>query len=186
MDIALPQPLASFPKEAGSWTTAQEGYVDEEVQAVLKADDVLSRDYSNGAAVRANLFIAYFRSQRDGRAPHSPKNCLPGSGWTPSDAGTVTVRLPDGELIEVNRYLVSKGDNWSMVYYWYQSRNRVVASEYWAKFYLVADSLRHHRTETSIVRVVIPMQAGQAAQADQAAVAFIQSMFPLLRQRLPS
>ena len=28
----------------------------------------------------ANLFIAFFPSQRQGDTIHSPKNCLPGSG----------------------------------------------------------------------------------------------------------
>ena len=41
----------------------------------------------------ANLFVAYFQSQRAGQTPHSPKNCLPGSGWTWSVADTIRVDI---------------------------------------------------------------------------------------------
>jgi EpsI family protein len=185
-DVPLSQPLSEFPTSADEWNRYQEGYLDEQVLAVLKADDTLSRDYRTAGGQHVNLFVAYFRSQRDGRAPHSPKNCLPGSGWSPMDAGVVDVNLDSGRSIQVNRYLVTKGDNWSMVYYWYQSRQRVVASEYWAKFYLVADSLREHRTDTAIVRIVVPMQPNQPAPADQAATSFIRAVYPLLSRHLPS
>jgi len=76
--------LSQFPASLGSWTLAQEGVIDADTQAVLKADDLLNRFYS-GNGTGANLFVAAFRSQRNGKAPHSPKNCLPGSGWTPAD-----------------------------------------------------------------------------------------------------
>src|SRR5436309_8278266 len=76
------RPLRDFPREMGGWIMAQEGYVDAETQAVLKADDTLTRSYANlKYAARPSLFVAYFQTQRTGKAPHSPKNCLPGSGW---------------------------------------------------------------------------------------------------------
>ena len=49
---------------------------------VLRADDTLNRIYRLRAA-SSYLFIAYFKTQRYGQSPHSPKNCLPGSGWEP-------------------------------------------------------------------------------------------------------
>jgi hypothetical protein len=33
------------------------------------------------------------------------------------------------EPIEVNRYIIQRGDTKSLVLYWYQSRDRAVASE---------------------------------------------------------
>jgi len=42
-----------------------------------------------------------------------------------------------GESIEVNRYVIQKGLEKQVVLYWYQSHGRVIASEYWAKIYLL-------------------------------------------------
>ena len=57
----------------------------------------------------------------------------------------------------MNRYIVSHGQDRSLVMYWYQSRERVVADEFKAKFWVMADSLRFNRTDTALVRVVVPI-----------------------------
>lgn len=181
------RPLAQFPATVGSWQLAQEGVVDQETQALLKADDLLNRTYTNSAQTGANLFVAYFRSQRAGKAPHSPKNCLPGSGWVRERVDTVAVPI-EGEHrdITVNRYVVAKGDSRSLVLYWYQSRDRVVASEYAAKVYVVADALKYNRSDTALVRVIVPLPGGDVDRATRTASDFIQAFFPTLRKFLPA
>ena len=77
----LGAPLIAFPSHFGDWRVFSEGVVDKETQDVLRADDTLSREYAKPDGAAANLFIAYFKTQRYGQSPHSPKNCLPGSGW---------------------------------------------------------------------------------------------------------
>lgn len=142
--------LKSLATSVGSWRMVQETAIDKETLDVLKADDTLNRSYVNGATgAGANLFVAFFKSQRTGQAPHSPKNCLPGSGWVPSVSDTVSVDLEGRPAISVNRYVVQKGESQSLVLYWYQSRDRVVASEYEAKFWVVADALRYNRANCS-------------------------------------
>ncbi len=178
-------PLAQFPASLGSWKLVQEGVIDADTQAVLKADDLLNRYYSaNGAG--ANLFVAAFRSQRNGKAPHSPKNCLPGSGWTPLDSGYVSIDVGESQPIQVNRYVVAHGDERSLVLYWYQSRNRSIASEYKAKFWVVVDAMRLNRTDTALVRVVVPIVNRDEAAADKSAADFIRSFYPALRRYLPA
>jgi len=179
-------PLSTFPTVLGSWKLLQEGYVDEETRNVLQADDLLSRTYSKpGSPVPLNLFIAAFRSQRTGKAPHSPKNCLPGAGWVQSAAGVIDIDIPGRGRIQANRYIVSKGDHSSVVIYWYQSRDRIVASEYEAKVYVVADSMRYNRTDTALVRFVAPVVGNDAETAEKDAVEFIQASFPHIKVALP-
>jgi EpsI family protein len=187
---ALPAnlPLSTVPTQLGSWTMIQEGVIEQEVQEVLKADDLLTRVYTNSQLrVGANLYIAYFRSQRTGQAPHSPKNCLPGSGWVPSESGTVQIAI-EGEPnpIEVNRYIVERGEEKSLVLYWYQTPYRVIASEYAAKIYLVADAIRYNRTDTALVRVVVPVLNGDEQRADEAAAQFVRESFTVVRRYLPA
>lgn len=181
------RPLDEFPATVGSWTMTQQGIVEPEVKEILKADDLLTRMYASpDFRSGLNLFVAYFRSTQTGQAPHSPKNCLPGSGWMPSDSGTITIPIAgEPQPIPANRYLVAKGDDKSVVIYWYQSHNRVVASEYAARFWLVADSIRYHRSDTALVRVVATVSENNEEMATAGAVKFVQAAFPALRSFLP-
>jgi EpsI family protein len=187
--VAAARPLIQMPDQLSSWGKIQEGFVDAETQAVLKADDTLNRQYANSSlGVSANLFVAAFRSQRHGAAPHSPKNCLPGSGWTPLVNDHIFVSLPNRpEPIEVNRYIIQRADSKSLVLYWYQSRDRVVASEYKAKLYTMVDAVKDNRTDTALVRVIISLNSTDSNEKAQAAAEdFIRSFYAPLRVFLPS
>ncbi len=180
--------LAQFTLDSSSWKMSQELEMDKESLEVLKADDILSRAYvnqKNGAS--ATLFVAYFSTQRTGKAPHSPKNCLPGSGWVQTRSGVVSIPIPGKpEPIRVNQYLIARGDNESVVLYWYQSRDRVIASEYTAKIYTVTDSIRYDRSDTALVRVVVGVEDGNRQKAIDTATSFVQSFFEPLKEYLPS
>jgi len=186
--VPISRPLSEFPARVGTWNLAAEGVIEKEVLDVLKADDTLNRLYAKeNSGMAANLFVAYFTTQRTGRTPHSPKNCLPGTGWVPSTAGVISVSLPQQQgPVQVNRYVVSRGEQKSVVLYWYQTRDRVVASDYMAKIYLVLDSIRYRRSDTAMVRVVVPFEGDREEQATAIAVDFVQSFFGPLRRHLPS
>src|SRR6185437_543398 len=135
---------------------------------------------------QANLFIAYFKTQRAGAAPHSPRNCLPGSGWEPVADESGRIDVPVGaQSIHINKYVVANGDNESVVLYWYQSQGRVIADEFAAKFYLIEDSIRKHRSDTSLVRVVTPVIGQQRERAEQVAEDFAKVAYPVIRGYLP-
>ena len=181
-------PLGGLNKVLGKWTMVQEGVVEKEVQEVLKADDTLTRSYAGpGYKGAVGLFIAAFTSQRNGKAPHSPKNCLPGSGWVQNEQGFAKIAI-DGRAqpIEVNRYVVQKGDSKSLVLYWYQTRDRVVASEYSAKGYVVLDALRENRTDSALVRVIAPVINNDVDGAMAAATDFVKTAFGPIRRQLPA
>jgi EpsI family protein len=183
------RPLAELPRQLGAWRFYEEGVIEQEVQDQLQADELLNRSYvisNSGGGRAANLFVAYFRSQRTGRGPHSPRNCLPGSGWTPLVSDTLSIPVSGRNPIEVNRYIVQRGGVKSLVFYWYQSRDRTVASEYAAKFYVVADAIRYNRTDTALVRVVVPIVNDDADAAQGVATDFVRSFFVPLRQHFPA
>src|SRR5579864_6360473 len=180
------RPLDGFPKEIGAWHMVQQGVMEQEVKDVLRADDYITRGYAASPEKAANLFVAFFKSQRAGQTPHSPKNCLPGSGWVWTVSDTIPVNVPGRDPIQINRYIVSKGEDRSVVLYWYQSRDRVVASEYKAAAFVALDALRYNRTDTSLVRVVVPIVKGQQDAATETGVEFIQAFFGTLRQFFPA
>jgi EpsI family protein len=180
-------PLMTFPEQIGAWRMERDVPVEKEILEILRADDTLSRTYVNPAGGESYLWIAYFKTQRYGQAPHSPKNCLPGSGWEPvaGASGPLTLRVPGREApITINRYVVQHGDERSVSLYWYQSHGRVIAGELSAKFWLVADSIRYRRSDTALVRVTIPVTSS-IQQSIDAGVEFVQSVFPDIVRQLP-
>lgn len=190
-EIPPREPLAGLTMTIDGWTGRREPDPSPEVLAVLGADDFLVRTYSQARVPRIGLYIGYHSTQRQGDTIHSPLNCLPGGGWQPLDVGRLAVPVsgaPDGSgAIVVNRVTIAKGLDRQLVLYWYQSHRRVVASEYWGKVYTVLDSVRYNRTDAALVRVVTPLLDGEPVEAvERRAVAFVQSLFPLLPRHLPS
>jgi len=177
-------PLMTFPERIGTWLMVKDVPVEKEVEDVLRADDTLNRVYFDPSRGQAGLWIAYFKTQRYGQSPHSPKNCLPGSGWEPLEDRKMSLRVPGWDTpITINRYVVAHGDERSVSLYWYQSHGRVIASEFSAKFWLVADSVRYRRSDTALIRVTVPAGASIPRAVDSG-VDFIQSLFPALVRQL--
>lgn len=186
--VPAEKPLVQFSFPSPSWTPVRDLPLDKETLDVLKADDTLSRAYRNretGAV--ADLFVAYFSTQRTGKTPHSPKNCLPGTGWTPSESGAVRITVPgEDEPITINRYVVSRDQSQGVVLYWYQGHNRVIASEYRAKVFTIMDSIRYQRSDTSLVRVVVDVLGGDTESATETGVSFVKALFRPLKDYLPA
>lgn len=179
-------PLSAFPVTSQSWTMEHDYPIEEEVQKVLKADDTLNRVYvSPEAKTGASLMIAFFRTQRYGQSTHSPKNCLPAAGWRPTEDMKVSVDIPGRSPIVVNKYVIARGDEQSVVIYWYQSHNRVVAGEFAARFWLVADAIRYRRSDTALVRVIVPILGNREA-AENAAINFARAVYPDVVRQFPN
>jgi EpsI family protein len=186
--VPLAHPLSEFPTRVQDWNVIEDGVIDQETRDLLRADDYLTRVYANRATgEEANLYVAFFKTQQTGQTPHSPKNCLPGNGWVPSASGRLNVSIPGRDVpVRVNEYLVAKGATKALVLYWYQSHGRVVASEYAAKAWVVVDSLRYHRSDTALIRVVVGVPDGNEEAAARTATHFVQAFFQPLAQTLPN
>jgi EpsI family protein len=175
----------SFPALVGSWIGNDVPLSHEEV-SVLGDGDFLLRDYKHPGKDSMNLFLAYYSTQRTGDTIHSPRNCLPGSGWTPLKAGRLQVRRGDGTSINVNRYVVGRGADRMLVLYWYQAHGRITASEYWAKIFMVSDSIRMNRSDGALVRIATSVSARNGEQmAEDRSIAFAEQVLPLLDSHIP-
>ena len=183
--VLLPKPLRELPARLGTWSMVAESRTEPEVLEVLKADDTLNRIYADPVTGESlGLFIAYFKTQKTGVAPHSPKVCLPGSGWEPGPTTFEKIEVPGRpEPVVANRSVISKGEERSLVLYWYQTHNKVIADEYRAKLNTILDSIRFRRSDTSIVRVVVPEHPG--VDADAMGRSFVRDSFESIRALLP-
>lgn len=189
------QSLAELPMAVGEWQGRAERDFAPAIVKVLGVDDYANRSYFGADGRRLGLYVGYHSSQRQGDTIHSPLNCLPGAGWIPVQQSRTTMSVDSDAAsgarreIEVNRVVIEKGLDRQLVLYWYQSHNRVVASEYWGKIYTVVDAIRLNRTDAALVRVVVPVPSREPEAldaAERAAVAFVQILFPQLSRHLPS
>ena len=179
--------LASLPYQLGKWRGTDVA-IQPDVLALLGPGDFLQRAYESTAAPQpyVDLFLAYFPSQRSGDTIHSPRHCLPGAGWSPAESTRVSLSFPGRAAFEANRYLIAKGGERQLVLYWYLAHDRAVASEYWAKFYLVADSIRMNRSDGSLVRVITPMLPSEPTDtAQQRVLSFAGTLVPNLGRYIP-
>jgi EpsI family protein len=169
----LTHPLATIPGYIGDWTSAGDQRLEEEVISTLKASEYMLRQYRRGSAA-LTAFVAFYASQRAGVSMHSPKNCLPGAGWESLEQGVIAVNVA-GRPVSINRYVVQKNGTRAVVLYWYQTRDRIVASEYTGKLFLIWDRIRGGSPASSFVRIVIP-ETGREALDD--GLAFASRLIP--------
>ncbi len=180
--MALREPLASLPRQVGDLRAVDLQY-DSSMVRVAGVSDYLLRAYTRDSVAAFSLYVGYYADQRQGRTIHSPKNCLPGAGWEPMASSRPVLETAAGP-IRVNRYLIAKDGQRALVYYWYQGRGRVEASEYKVKLDLLRDAALHRRSEEALVRFVVPVN-GSEDSADRVAREAINTVIPELARVLP-
>ncbi len=181
------QAFLEFPLQVGDWAglayPLERQYVD-----TLRFDDYILADYTRPDGGSANLYVAYYRSQRKGRSVHSPKTCIPGGGWEISSLRDVEVIPPSAAEpgLTVNRALIQKGADKQLVLYWFKQRNRVLTNEYAVKAYLLWDALTRRRTDGALVRLSAPIRAGEKeGDVESRLAAFAALVHPLLKAYVP-
>jgi EpsI family protein len=184
--------LSSLPAQIDGWVGTDD-VLDQQTRDILGPGEFLIRDYQKPDYAPGqtqepwiNLYIAYFPSQKAGDTIHSPNHCLPGAGWVPTSREMIRLNRPDGSSFPANRYVVAKGEDRQLVLYWFQAHGRAVASEYWAKYYLVSDSMRMNRSDGGLVRLMTPMLDGESVDAAQTRLMKLGSQFiPMLDRYIP-
>jgi EpsI family protein len=184
--IPVSVPLPQVPNSIAGWS-GSELQIDQETLRVLGNGKFLSRAYTqNGEPPAIGLFIAYFPTQRAGITIHSPKNCLPGTGWSFEWSHYVDLKDARGKSHKVGEYIVANGDDRKFVIYWYEAHGRSVANEYLAKMYMVTDAMRMNRTDGALVRVTTPIDPTEGPLPAKArAEAFTAQLAPILPQFIP-
>jgi EpsI family protein len=156
-------------------------------QRVAGMDAYLLRSYSASTAAAAattfSVYVGYYEKQMRGHTIHSPKNCLPGSGWEALTSSTAIVSTTVGD-IPVTKYLLKRDDERAVVFYWYQGRGRVEANEYRVKWNLLRDAAFRRRSDEALVRVVVPVTQSEA-DAVKVATRVAANLIPSLASVLP-
>lgn len=192
-DLPLRQPLDAVVPSVIDGMRGMDQEVSEAEANVVGFDDYLLRVYEPAEESLAgteekeawvSTYVGYYESQTQGKTIHSPKNCLPGGGWEPLRSAVADVSLEDGTVHQVNRYVLQRDDDQSLVLYWYQGRGRVASNEYIVKLDLLKDAAIRRRTDEALVRIVVPVTTSEDA-AFQQAHSFARTLIPALDRALP-
>jgi exosortase D (VPLPA-CTERM-specific) len=161
--------LMTFPMQLAQWQ-GESRRIEGQFLRTLRLTDYLLADYlladparadAASATSRVNLYVAWYDSQRQGQAAHSPRSCLPGDGWQIDSLDVLHL----ASVGPVNRALIRKGDDAQLVYYWFAQRGRVIANEYAVKWWMVVDSVLRNRTDGALVRLTTTLAPGEPADA---------------------
>jgi len=178
--------LKDFPKAIGDWKMISDQLIDDKVMNVLLVDDYIMRSYQNRMGEVVYLYAGYFKSQRERKQVHSPRQCLPGAGWDRIGHSERTMSFKDHNPPEgqVNVDIMGKGNSRELYVWWYQGRGRIYANEYFNKLYLVWDAIAKGRTDGALVRVntKIGRDVNSALSTQEA---FINSFIPELAAFIP-
>jgi EpsI family protein len=163
--MPLRAPLAETVPDTIAGYASRNIVISDEELRVAGVTDYLARAYldpdtSKGAAF--TIYVGYYEKQTQGKTIHSPRNCLPGSGWEPLANEPQVVETPNGP-VTVNRYLLQRRQEQALVLYWYQGRGRVAYSEYGVKWDLLRDAAVSRRSEEALARIVVPINLTQEA-----------------------
>ena len=181
------RPFSAFPKQIGLWEGREDRF-DDKVYQVLGVDDSILANYRSSDGRQVQLYVGYYQSQREGDLIHSPKNCMPGAGWNILESSHEEIRIPgrNPDRIRAIKLLLAKGADRQVVLYWFQSRGRFIASEYWQKIYLVVDSIARQRTDGSFVRLIAPVLEGDEQKTTETLKEFAAMVVPVLEEFIPS
>jgi EpsI family protein len=178
-----PPRLSALPYAFETWRGAEAPPLDEETLRILAADDVLNRTYAGADRTPIGLYVADYAVQRPGVSIHSPLHCLPGTGWEALSVDTVGLSAPGFPGGTMRRMVVGRGRQRALVLYWYALHGRIIASEITTKVTQLADSVRLHRSDAAMVRIVVPIGRSVAA-ADERGLAFARDLAPRMRDLL--
>jgi EpsI family protein len=184
-DTAVPtnRPFSEFPDQVRSWQMSKRHEFSSDIINVLKPTDYLSRQYKDTAGKTVSLYIGYHGGGKGGGEIHSPKNCLPGSGWYEVSTRRGSLVMPNG-TINLVRAVYQMGENRELFIYWFQVRDRSISSEYTLKLAEIVNSVLYRRRDASFIRVSVPVET-DIDQAVARGEQFIRDFEPVFKGYLP-
>lgn len=180
----LSNPLGEFPDRLGQWRMTRNSEFDQRTLDVLKPTDYLAKRFTRPDGAVADLYVGYHDGASQAGPLHSPKNCLPGSGWYEVSSERISVQMPDGNMDAV--VAVYQNDtSFELFLYWFVAGGKFVADEFSLKIQEVVNSIRYGRRDASFVRISVPIVLG-TEQANKQALDFLNELYPVIIRFLPS
>lgn len=154
------KPLSLFPSKIGEWK-ANESRLPPTIEAVAGASDYYYGDYTSVLNKKVNVYIAFYKDQKNGAAPHSPKVCIPGDGWKITSDTEVKIVDVRGIKYKVSRLLIKKGKHQIVTYYWLKQGKHIFSQQFFARLNLLWFAITENRSDAALIRLVSEVNEGE-------------------------
>lgn len=182
--VPVAKPLSGFPAVCREWRMTSQASFSEDVLDVLKPTDYLSRSYEGASVRRIGFYIGYHDGGKESGEIHSPKHCLPGSGWQQLSAAKMELSEPLGKISLV-KAVYQKGERRELFMYWFQVQDKTLSDEYSLKLAGIASSILYGRKDAAFIRISVPFEVDEH-EAVATGVRFIRDVYPLIREFIPA
>ncbi|WP_321532698.1 exosortase C-terminal domain/associated protein EpsI [uncultured Desulfuromonas sp.] len=184
-DVQVPvaKPLAEIPLRVANWTQVDDVYFSEAVLDQLRPTDYLYRVYVNDDKQLVTLYVGYHGGGPNSGPIHSPKHCLPGSGWQAVSEKSKALTI-DGDEVQLVEAVYQHGDRREIFWYWYQVKGESLTNEYALKFAEILNSIRYRRRDSAFIRISSIFQ-GADHVSSSAVEQFVRDFYPKIKAVLP-
>jgi len=176
--LGLKQELATFPTVIDEWVIDHQPN-DESLEGLPDADESLARTYRTPDGRRVNLYVAYTKTQRQGKE-------LVGMGTAPlhGKANAIALRVGEG-VVPANRTVLEKSRRSNPALFWYHINGRSYAGRIQAKLATIEQAILRGRTDGALVLVSAGPRSGGSEEPWKAQEEFAAAVFPLMHEYLP-
>ncbi len=180
--VPLKKPFADFPLQWKGWDGSS-FYFDSKVLDILKVSEYIMRGYTRGAD-KVNLYIGYYGTQKKDAQIHSPKHCLPGSGWFKISEDIKSLNIDGAGKVNYVEAVYQKDKDREIFIYWYKMKNVYITDEYILKLYMVLNSLKYRRNDAAFIRISSPVTTS-IEDTERSIKRFMEDILPLFKDYLP-
>lgn len=168
----------NFPLEKGDWIGQRELVPDYAID-MLNPHDIFSAVYTNSQGITIHLMFDFFSGESTYGGPHSPRNCLPGSGWIIENTHQNDINV-ENRSIPADRFELRFENSRKVMEFWYVTSFGETANDYEFKFYTMLSSLLLQPADVAFVRFVTNSDANNLVALEEFQELFIPEIYRFL------
>lgn len=176
------QAIGKIPHTIGGWQ-GRDLPLDSSVYEILETKTIIHRNYTlNGTTLLLSV-VYYPQTKVDF---HAPESCLGGQGiQTRSSSRTIALRTGDKEVyLDINEIVWGKGNEESLVYYFYKAGSFVGNSYIKLRLALARNKFTTTQKSGSLIRVSVPVFLSDYKKAEAALRNFMGALYPYVIEAL--
>ncbi len=175
--------MSSFPLTIGQWQGKEEP-MDSEIIRLSGAQQAMNVAYTMRDRGTVDLYIGYRNSPfvESENFFHSPEVCLPSAGWRANELGTHTIRnIAFFRSLTVAKMVIEKPGDRQLVYYWFQTKNRVSHGVNVNRLHLAVHAIKRDNTYDLFIRPITVISPNETLDhAQERMDSFVREMMPVL------
>ena len=178
----LKMDFQKLPFIIGDWKWVRTEPSPKDFFGINGADNELVSVYKNASGNEIKLYIAYFEFQKQQK-----KVIGYHSKWLHKQTNTLEIPMNPHGIIRINKTIFRGRINNQLLLFWYDFNGTIVTSRYKAQLLTILDSFTRGRTNAAIVVVSKNIEHPDSLNdilKDE--MEFVQALFPVLRNYLPS